>query len=213
MSAINELGSEERLNNVKENLMGVREVIVRAESIVDTEHYAYWGGSILTLAFGLVWYWDPSFLTFIAFIGFMATIVDYVGPKLLSNDWNEDKGMKYDTFCQNLVRIVNRVEKVFSTYMEWRIQKPLVTGILTALSLVLLAWIGNRINNFFLAYLITIGMVVLPKTLRQGVLQQGMEMLRPQFERGMSIVSAQIESLVSKCQDTVKERYTMIKSE
>lgn len=219
MSTINELPSEERLNSVKENLMGVRELIVRADSIVDTEQYALVGGSFLTLAFGLVWYWDPSFLTFIAFIGFVTTIADYVGPKLLpyilnANDWNEDKEKKYDTVCQNMVRIINNVEKGISCYKEWRIQKPLLTKVITLASLVLLAWIGNRINNFFLAYLITIGMVLLPKITRQGLLQKSMEMLKPQLERGMSIVSSQIESLVSKVQDTVKEKYTQgIKTE
>ena len=84
---------------------------------------------------------------------------------------------------------------------------------ITVLSLVLLAWIGNRINNFFLAYLITIGMVLLPKIQRQGLLQQSMAMVKPQLERGMSVVSAQIESLASKVQDTYKEKYAMIKTE
>merc|ERR1719158_1426605 len=34
--------------------------------------------------FGTVWYWDPSFLTFISFLGFVLTIGDYVVPNLLA---------------------------------------------------------------------------------------------------------------------------------
>ena len=52
MSTVTDLSSEDRLNNVKENLAGVREVIVKADTIVDGEYYALVGGSILTFLFG-----------------------------------------------------------------------------------------------------------------------------------------------------------------
>ena len=55
MSTVTDLSSEDRLNNVKENLAGVREVIVKADTIVDGEYYALVGGSILTFLFGFVW--------------------------------------------------------------------------------------------------------------------------------------------------------------
>merc|ERR1712020_44760 len=83
MSTISELPSEDRLNNVRSAFSGVREIIAKADSIVDADQYAYVGGGILTLMFGTVWYWDPSFLTFISFLGFVLTIGDYVVPRLL----------------------------------------------------------------------------------------------------------------------------------
>merc|ERR1712038_244486 len=85
MSTISELPSEDRLNNVRSAFSGVREIIAKADSIIDADQYAYVGGGILTLIFGTVWYWDPSFLPFI-----------------LSNEWNEEKEKKYDEFCRNL---------------------------------------------------------------------------------------------------------------
>lgn len=218
MSTINELPSEERLNNVKENLMGVRELIVRADKIIDAEQYALVGGSILTAAFAFVWCWDPSFLTFIAFIGFVATLTDYLGPKALpyilnTTIWTEDNEKKYNAVCEHIVRILNRVESAATLYKEWRIQKPLLNCLATIVALLSLAWIGNRINNFLLAYVLAMALVVLPKLLRQGLLQNGMDMLKPQLEKAFAIISAQFETLYNKVGDTVKEKYTMIKTE
>ena len=218
MSTVNELPSEERLNSVKENLKGLRELIVRAESFVDAEQYALVGGSVLTLAFALVWYWDPSFLTFIAFIGFVTVNADYWGPKILpyileTNDWNEAKQKQYDTVCNNIVRIINRAEHAISWYKESRIQKPFVTNLITVISLMVLAWIGNRINNFFLTYFLTIAMVLLPKIQRQGLMQQSIEKIKPQLEKGLAVISAHVEVLANKVQDTVKEKFKGIKTE
>ena len=218
MSTITELPAEERLNNVKENLLRVRELVVRADSIVDGDQYAIVGGSILTAAFAFVWYWDPSFLTFIAFLGFVATIADYCGPKLLgymfnTNDWNEDKEKKYHGACENVVRIFNNLENVVVSYKDYRSQKPLLNFGLTVVILVALAWIGNRINNFFLAYLLTITTLLLPKLLRQGVLQNGMSMLKPLLDQAYVTISVQMEKLTTKYTKKFKEQYTMLKTE
>jgi len=217
MSTINELPSEDRLSNVKSAFTGAREIIVKAESIVDADQYAWAGGSILTLMFGIVWCWDPSFLTFISFIGCVLTLADYFGPKLLpyvmSNEWNEEKEKRYDAFCRNVVRILTRGETAYTRYMDWRGTKPLLNFVATVVSLLILAWIGNRINNFFLAYLISIAAVLFPKIHRQGLLQHGARMLKPHFDKGMEIISTQFEVLANKVQHTVKEKYTMIKTE
>ena len=42
---------------------------------------------------------------------------------------------------------------------------------MTCLSLVTLAYLGNRINNFFLAYLLTLALMMLPGLQRKGLLQ------------------------------------------
>jgi len=55
--------------------------------------------------------------------------------------------------------------------------------------------------------MLTIGMVLFPKIHRQGLLQQIMGTLKPQMENGMAILSAQIESIGTKCKDTIKEKY------
>ena len=217
MSTISELPSEDRLNNVRSAFSGVREIIAKADSIIDADQYAYVGGGILTLMFGTVWYWDPSFLTFISFLGFVLTIGDYVVPKLLpyilSNEWNEEKEKKYDEFCRNFVRILGNAERAYTCYMDWRNKRRALNFGLSCISLLVLAWIGNRINNFLLAYLISVAVVLFPKIHRQGLLQKGFNTLKPKLERIGQIISAQFEILANKVQHTVKEKYTMIKTE
>ena len=38
----------------------------------------------MTAGFLWVWYWDPTLLTFIALMGLVLTLVDYVGPKIIN---------------------------------------------------------------------------------------------------------------------------------
>ena len=225
MSTVTDLSSEDRLNNVKENLAGVREVIVKADTIVDGEYYALVGGSILTFLFGFVWLWDPSFLTFIAFIGFVANLVDYFGPKLLpyildTNIWTEEKERKYHDACQTLVRFWNKVQNRLSVYMEWKNQKPLLNCVSTVVALMGLAWIGNRINNFLLAYLLTMGTFIFPKLQRQGFFQN--EYFKSLIEKAqiekktaqlMETMSMKLGSLAKQGETWYKEKYTTIKTE
>merc|ERR1712156_636394 len=95
---------KDRLTNVRSAFLGVREIIAKAGSILQDERYrelrrntyvrrsTYVGGGIVTSVFGVVWYSDPTFLTLISIIGFLLTIIDCFGPKLLpyilSNNWN-----------------------------------------------------------------------------------------------------------------------------
>merc|ERR1712156_746133 len=95
---------KERLTNVRSAFLSVREIIAKAGSILQDERYreirrstyvrgsTYVGGGIVTSIFGVVWYCDPTFLTLISIIGFLLTIIDCFGPKLLpyilSNNWN-----------------------------------------------------------------------------------------------------------------------------
>ena len=52
-------------------------------------------------------------------------------------------------------------------------KKPVVHFVVTCLSLLTLAWLGNKINNFFLAYLLTLGLMMVPGLQRRGLLQVG----------------------------------------
>jgi len=173
---INEMG---RIPKVKSALENWREVVIRADSVLGWEQDWYPAaiGGALTAAFLFIWYWDPTLLTFIAFMGLMATLFDYLGPKILdkvfgTNSWNNAKEKKYDEVCGEIVSAMDGLESAFRFCREVRGKKPVVHFVATITSLVALAWIGNRINNFFLAYLLTTGIAMLPGLHRRGLLQK-----------------------------------------
>jgi len=55
---------------------------------------------------------------------------------------------------------------------EARTRKPIIHFVATVFTLFTLAWLGNTINNFFLAYLMNVTILMLPGLHRKGVLKQ-----------------------------------------
>ena len=55
---------------------------------------------------------------------------------------------------------------------EARHRKPIMHFVATLLALFILAWIGNRVNNFFLAYAVSTFVLLLPGLQRKGLLKE-----------------------------------------
>jgi len=179
--------SEGRLSTVKSGLESWKEVVIRVDSVLgwECDWYPAVSAGAVTAGFLWVWYWDPTLLTFIAFAGLLITLIDYLGPKITSqvfgNNWNLSKEQKYDQVCSDIVSGIENVEEAFRYIREARGKKPMVHFVATCLSLLALAWLGNKINNFFLAYLLTLGLMMLPGLQRRGLLQKHMSMLSAKF--------------------------------
>jgi len=179
MSTFDDVPDAGRLSKVKSGLESWREVVIRADSVLgwECDWYPAVTGGLLTAVFLFVWYWDPTLLTFVAFLGLMATLADYIGPKVInqvfgSDSWNGAKDKKYDDVCGEIVSAIDSVESAFRFCREARNKKPIVHFVATCGSLVVLAWLGNRINNFFLAYVLTLGLAMLPGLHRRGMLHK-----------------------------------------
>ena len=78
--------SEGQVGNIKSNLEEWREVVIKADAVLGWEEdwYPAVTGGVLTAAFLFIWYWDPTLLTFFAFMGLIVTLTDYLGPKIIS---------------------------------------------------------------------------------------------------------------------------------
>merc|ERR1712110_567375 len=114
----------------------------------------------------------------------------------------------------------NKVQNRFSVYMDWKNQKPLLNCVSTVIALMGLAWIGNRINNFLLAYLLTMGTFIFPKLQRQGFFQN--EYFKSLVEKAqiekktaqlMETMTMKLGSLVKQGETWYKEKCTTIKTE
>jgi len=179
MSTMNDVRSDGQLSNVKTSLEDWREVVIKADALLgwEVDWYPAITGGALTAAFFFIWYWDPTLLTFFAFMGLLVTLTDYLGPKIItqvcgSESWNGTKEKQFDKVCDEIVSTMDNVYSTLNACKEARAKKPFVHFIATVMSLVGLAWIGNRINNFLLAYTLTLGIAMLPGLLRRGIIQK-----------------------------------------
>ena len=87
MSMMNEVTMDQgRLNDMKSSLEGWREIVVKAGDVLhwEADWYPAVTGGVLTAAFMFIWYWDPTLLTFFAFMGLIVTLADYAGPKIIN---------------------------------------------------------------------------------------------------------------------------------
>jgi len=178
MSVLNGVRSDGQVGSIKSNLEEWREVVIKADAVLGWEEdwYPAITGGILTAAFTFIWYWDPTLLTFFAFMGLIVTLTDYLGPKIINqicgpDSWNTMKEKQFDKVCDEIVATMDNVCAAMNMCKEARARKPFIHFIVTVGSLMTLAWFGNRINNFLLAYLLTLGVAMMPGLLKRGILQ------------------------------------------
>jgi hypothetical protein len=176
---MNDISSEEQLRSVKNNLEEWREVVIKADALLgwEVDWYPAVTGGVLTAAFLFIWYWDPTLLTFFAFMGLVVTLTDYAGPKIVNQicgpeSWDGTKEKQFEKVCDEIVSTMDNVHAALNACRDARSKKPFIHFIVTVMTFISLAWIGNRINNFFLAYLLTLGVAMLPGLHRRGILQK-----------------------------------------
>ena len=103
--------------------------------------------------------------------------MDYLGPKIIKqvygvDSWTPSKERQFDEVCENVVLGMDKLESLWNLLREARSSKPVFHFVGTLMFFFSLAALGNRINNFFLAYLVTNFALLMPGLYKKGILQQ-----------------------------------------
>ncbi|GJQ86867.1 hypothetical protein Trydic_g19535 [Trypoxylus dichotomus] len=168
---------ETQLNKLKSAIKNWREIILPVSSVLLWEKSwhpcALIGGT--TILFMSIWLLDPSLLTAISIIGLTITISDYIVPLLTASmmkgdTWSEKKEKQLDEICMMLLKYYNVVVNRATTFCELRALKPKLYYSCTIITLMMLAWIGNNINNLFLTYLFIVAILLLPGMDQNGII-------------------------------------------
>lgn len=166
-------------STVKSCLESWREVVLHVDSLLgwDKDWYPAVTAGLLTFKFLFVWYWDPTLLTFLAMTGIMLTLVDYLGPKIMNqvfkpDAWTGVKEKQFEEVCEGIVGGLRCVEDAHRFCREAKEKKPILHFLGTIFTLFSVAWIGNKLNNFFLLYLVTLTLLMLPGLHRKGLLKK-----------------------------------------
>lgn len=171
--------NQTKASRLKHTLSDWREVVLQANSLLtwDQEWYPGVIAALVTAFYTAIWYWDPTLVTFIAFLGLFATMLDYLGPKVINqvfsvDQWSSVKERKFDEVCENVVLGIDKLDSLWQFCREARTQKPVFHFIGTLFFFFSLAAIGNRMNNFFLAYIMTNAVFMLPGLHKKGILKE-----------------------------------------
>jgi len=133
--------------------------------------------SVVTTFFGLLWYLDPSVLTAISSIGLILTATDFLLPLLSKSvtkldDWTPEKERKFTIFINRIAYYSVQVWNFNVSLNDWKREKPNMYTSCVVVALLFLAWIGNAVNNLFLAYLAILFLALVPGLLHRRILQR-----------------------------------------
>ncbi|KAF0291972.1 ADP-ribosylation factor-like protein 6-interacting protein 1 [Amphibalanus amphitrite] len=132
--------------------------------------------AVVTLIFLVVWYLEPPLLTLVAVLGVTATTADYLVPALCQalfrpQDWTASNEREFERMCELLADISTSMECCWFQLSGWKQEKPKLYFIGMVGVLLLLAWLGNNINNLFLAYLLAQWIVMYPGLRQRGLIK------------------------------------------
>ncbi|XP_015586261.1 ADP-ribosylation factor-like protein 6-interacting protein 1 isoform X2 [Cephus cinctus] len=161
-----------------------REIILPLNSILLWERSWHLGLilGVTTSIFMLIWFLEPALLTMISICLLILALVDYLVPILSSafistNSWTGQKEKKLDDICQNLSVTILQLQNVWGKILQARNNRPnLYYGSIT-LCLLLLAWIGNTINNLLLIYMAVNAILLTPGLRHKGRVQKAIKFL------------------------------------
>ncbi|KAK5645339.1 hypothetical protein RI129_006639 [Pyrocoelia pectoralis] len=163
---------------LKNSFESWREVIVLVHSILLWEKNWYPSAIVggTSFVFCSLWILDPSVLTTFSILGLTITISDYIVPIVSaalfrSELWTDEKEEEFKKFCGNIVTFKFKLDTLITRFYNMRSSNPKMYYGFTILSLAVLAWIGNTVNNLFLTYILITLFLLFPGLMHHGILQ------------------------------------------
>lgn len=146
-----------------------REVVIILDSILSWEKdwYPAVTAGFLTIFYLTLYGVSPSMLTLISTIGFLFTLLDYLGPKLIDQMfsphlWTGEKEKRLENVCRSGVNLSLLISSCFTSFSSLRTNSPLTHFMVTTCSLLLLAYLGSLMSGLFLSYMVLMVVLMLP---------------------------------------------------
>ena len=179
---------------MRELLDDWKQLLVHAKRVVDWEEAFHPGVifGVVSALFLIIWYVEPTFLSFLSLVALFITVADYllplILPRLLPIDaWNQEDQQRYDAVCEAIVGAKYESRALFFRAQAMKAEKPRLYLALTSVALLLLAWIGSALGDLTLLYLLTLGAALYP-----GAVQN------PAIEAHLNVVVDKVKGLLNK---------------
>lgn len=172
------MSGDSSVTMVKNSLESWREVVLHADNILAWRqdwHPAVTAGT-LTTVFTMLWYYDPSFLTMCCLAGLFATLADFLGPKIFplvfGDSWDGAKEKQLERVSQDLVHVNSLCRTCIGCYSAMRLTSPMLHFAVTVVGLLAISWLGSLFTGFFLAFCLSMGVLMLPGLHSRGLLNK-----------------------------------------
>lgn len=140
--------------------------------------------AFVSFSFLLVHLMNSSVLTTLSYLGIAGALVDLAMPTIAKSlcgssgsqaKLNEKDNQRFDKVCLDLAKVYAFVRNTMGSCCSLKTSKPKLyyPGLLG--TLLVFAYVGNKINNLFLTYLVTLLVVLYPGLDKKGVPQKAVE--------------------------------------
>lgn len=138
----------------------------------------------VSISFLIIHLLNSSVLTTFSYLGIAVALMDMAMPMIAKNLFgsagasgksNEKDNQRFDKICLDLAKVYAFMRNSCSTCCSLKSSKPKVYYPGLLVSLLVLAYIGNKINNLFLTYLVTLFVALYPGMEKKGIPQKAVE--------------------------------------
>jgi len=165
----------EDVDKVRRSLVAWRELVVLLKKVLDWEQNFYPGviAGVVTFKFLLWWYMDPTlvacFSLWLLFFLMADQILPFVIPKIFPADkWNQEN--EYQAFCEGLVDIKYNAKAFASAMMQLKSDRPRVYLAVTAIGLLVVAWLGSALGDKMALYFCVLIGALYPGAKKAGLI-------------------------------------------
>lgn len=172
-----------------------RPLVLKLHSILTWEQDSYpiLVVAFVTLSFLIIYLLNSSVLTTLSYLGIAGALVDLAMPTIAKylcasspsgqSKLNEKDSQKFDKICLDLAKVYALFRSTCNTCCSLKSSKPKVYYPALLGALIVLAYIGNKINNLFLTYIVTLFLVLYPGLDKRGIPQKAVELVLAKLGR------------------------------
>lgn len=163
------LTNEAQIRSLRESVEGWEELILRIYNILlwEKQWHPLAIIGVTSSIFIFIWLSEMSTLTVLCLTGLILTLCDYMVPAISatffkSEQWSSEKENIITSICEDFILYKTKLRIACGSYYRMRITNPKMYFTMTILTLILLAWIGNTLNNLFMIYLLVTIFCLMP---------------------------------------------------
>lgn len=140
--------------------------------------------AFVSFSFLIIHLINSSVLATLSYLGIAGALLDLALPMIAKSLFgsganqaklNEKDNQRFDKICLDLAKLYAFFRNSCSTCCSLKSSRPKVYYPALLGGLLVLAYIGNKINNLFLTYLVTMFVALYPGLERKGLLQKAVE--------------------------------------
>lgn len=197
-SAVNVQSLKSQIAN---RLQPNRQLVLKLHSILTWEQdvHLFVVIGFVTLSFFIIHLLNSSILATLSYVGIALALLDCAMPTIAKNlsstgqhgakGGDKEDSRKFDKICLDLASAYAFLRNICDTCCSLKTTMPKLYYPALIAVLLVTAYIGNKLNNLFLTYLITLFIALFPGLDKRGYTHRGVDFIQSKLGRRPSVAA------------------------